>query len=389
MLWSESSTNARRAHATSNLLTSPPLDCKPIFQACIKHIAKHTTVDVAAPVMARLSVAVVWGGSNWTATLKIAGKKMSVILDAGVSFEKYLWGSGPTKMISSFDVASMLSQSYENRHGVAPDSGQLWNELLHTRPGDLLHDGVKDWPLELVQADEMPPLPRDGFTTIPRSFRSGKSVGMRTLFRQIFPSLTTPVGPDTVGLVRRLTPGHARRIAERHTMDSVGVANCTCNNSGIADFDNYDDTWFQGMLCGQPPANAFYRCSFGPLGWLQMAFVDAPWETTTQRCSKNSSISGSSRKSKAKKNGNLHWEVRGEVWKPKTEASVRNEFVPLAWKGHWSLPSTEVHLKSGFNCCLNADPRALTARGSTKTESSMSHRLSRTLRPGVGGVAGS
>ena len=62
-------------------------------------------------------------------------------------------------------------------------------------------------------------------------------------------------------------------------------------------------------------------------------------------------------KEKSEKTGYLHWQVRGHLWKPKTLPSVLRELRPKTWDGHWSVTSSETHVKGNFNYAMKIDTR--------------------------------
>lgn len=56
--------------------------------------------------------------------------------------------------------------------------------------------------------------------------------------------------------------------------------------------------------------------------------------------------------------GYKHWQVRGHLFKQKTEAQAINQFADKLWNGHWSVTSTAVHSSNGkFNYCMKEDSR--------------------------------
>lgn len=61
-------------------------------------------------------------------------------------------------------------------------------------------------------------------------------------------------------------------------------------------------------------------------------------------------------KEKGEKTGYVHWQVRGHLWKKKTEAAARKEFATVHG-GHWTITCNTVHTNNNFNYMMKDDTR--------------------------------
>ena len=52
-----------------------------------------------------------------------------------------------------------------------------------------------------------------------------------------------------------------------------------------------------------------------------------------------------------------HWQCRGKLFKPKSQAGCIKQFGELLWFGHWSPTSKDVHSAKAFNYVMKADTR--------------------------------
>lgn len=52
-----------------------------------------------------------------------------------------------------------------------------------------------------------------------------------------------------------------------------------------------------------------------------------------------------------------HWQVRGKLFKPKSEKGAAHAFGELVWSGHWTITSATVHSAKCFNYIMKADTR--------------------------------
>lgn len=58
------------------------------------------------------------------------------------------------------------------------------------------------------------------------------------------------------------------------------------------------------------------------------------------------------------KTGFNHWQVRGKLFKPKSDAAAVKEFAEVLWHGRWSRTCTKVHSGKSFNYCMKLDTHA-------------------------------